>query len=221
MKFRRITGVLLALTIVMAMSVTAFGALVYDAAADLSSGLRGQTDYIGYQDEIVDGSGRIALAGGIDLFYWSDAKGLKISDRTADWNSIDILLEGLDGEYTLVVEFAADDSVTFQIVDADSPYGTHIEASGTEATIEYTFTAVNGKHDAQNRLRMRAAGTDTYYIKSVLLYDADGPEAVGGPAEGAGNAKTGVSDMLVVSGIVLLFAIGAMTVIRRRAVNHN
>ena len=175
MKCRGMASILLAFAIVLAMSVTAFGAVVYDGTEDMKAVWTGDAAYIGYEDKIApNGSGRLCKAGEPNT-SWTDEDGLKVGSLQNSWDAVDFLLGDLNGSYTLVVEFAAADSKNFGIVDADSPYADLATAEGTSVTIEYKFTAENGKSGSQNRFRLNnLTDRSSFFIKSIMLYDDAG-----------------------------------------------
>lgn len=123
-----------------------------------------------------NGAGRIALAGEPYVFIGDDGKKLGISNRVNAWDSIDVTLGGLeDGNYSLEAVFSANEAMDFTIEDADSPWGVLASGNGTEATLTFDFEVKDGKYLEQNRLRLKEATLNNYYVNSIKLFVAEAP----------------------------------------------
>jgi len=167
-----------AVTISFAAASALAATVIYDGTADLQAVPENPgCEFPAYNDDIgVEGAGRIAVAGGPHTF-WDDGRGLGIANRQNGWDSIDVTLGGLDaGDYTMVVGFNATNDVTFTIEDADGPWAAHTDGDGNEAVLVFEFTLDDdsGVWNDQNRMRLKASDLDSFYVKSIVIYEGIG-----------------------------------------------
>jgi LPXTG-motif cell wall-anchored protein len=124
-------------------------------------------------------------AGGNPPTFTAEGSGIKITGRTADWNSVDVsedVFKGAD-TYTIVVGFkAVSGEVDMAIRNTDSPYGVHAQsgmmASGTVKftgpSSAFLGTAIAG---AQRGVRLSTMGTEDYIITSIVVYEGEPPSS--------------------------------------------
>jgi len=158
------------------------GTLVYDGKDDLNKLPDNPgCDFPAYQDEIDgDGAGRFAYAGEPDIFLGIDGRGIGVSGRNNEWDSIDVTVGGLEpGKYILAVVFNASYDVTFNIKEADSPWDSLASEEGQDDTlVTAEIEIVEEGKGANNQNRYRVNLTDdpdlaTYYVKAVGIYQLD------------------------------------------------
>lgn len=156
------------------------GTLIYDGMEDLNKlPTPGDCDYPGDQGNIGPGAGRLAIAGGPTFFIGDDNRGIGVSGRANEWDSIDVTVGGLEiGKYKLVAVFNANEEVTFNIKDADSPWTSHVSIAGTtDTTLEFDFEITEaGKSNDQNRFRLNLTDDPdykNYYVKAIGIYSMD------------------------------------------------
>lgn len=134
-------------------------------------------------------SGWLVQAGNPTKTFVS-GKGLKISDRKNDYDSVDFSLsdckEGVN--YKLEVAFSSSGSDVFQIAEADSPWGSlKTSEKSAKATLTYEFTMTDdGLCGGQNRFRLNAKSLNDYYITSVKLQSVGAAK----PAAKAASSKS-------------------------------
>ena len=151
-----------------------------------------------------------------------DGNGLKLSMRSDDWNSIDVVSRGVltDGVvYTIIVKFTSEVEQTFGLGQTDNPWADHIGVDGKEASATGTDVTITLKSDkiGTQGVRAKTTGTtDNYTIASVQVYEGDPPSG-GGGGGGGGNPKTG--DNFVIFGVlgVLGLAVCGAFVFYRKA----
>ncbi len=156
------------------------GTLVYDGVEDLNGIVNpGDCDYPADQGNIGPGSGRLAIAGGPTFFIGDDNRGIGVSGRANEWDSIDVTVGGLEiGKYKLVAVFNANEELTFNIKDADAPWASHVSVKGTsDTTLEFDFEITEeGKSNDQNRFRLNLTDDPdmkNYYVKAIGIYSMD------------------------------------------------
>jgi hypothetical protein len=206
------------------LSISAFAeTLVYDGADDLNA----MPDnpgaiYPAYNDEVgADGAGRIALAGGPTLFIGDGGRGLGISGRANEWDSIDVLLGDLDiGDYRLDVVFNANEELTFNIKEADGPWDSLGTAKGTsDTTVSINFTIdEKGKCKGQNRFRLNLTDDPdlkNYYVKSIKIYSLGG-DAAEAPAGGGATTAPATGNATVAAIVSVMALAGAAAVLSRK-----
>lgn len=138
-----------------------------------------------------DDSGTLMQAGAPTKSF-VDGKGLKVSSRVNDYDSVDFKLAGLAaGDYTIEVTFTSAGEDNFQIGEADSPWGSLTEAAGSEVTLTHAFTVDGeGKSNGQAKFRLRAVSLNDFTIANIVVYDADGPDAAAPAPEAGGDEGT-------------------------------
>jgi len=98
--------------------------------------------------------------------------GLHLSNRNADWQSVDIKDDWMEAGqlYTIVVEFSSSEPALFRIMNTDSPYST-LSISGepdTHAVLVYTTGIVEGQRGV--RLTTPQGVNIDYTISSIRIY---------------------------------------------------
>jgi len=157
------------------------GTLVYDGLDDLNA-LPDNPGciYPAYQDEVgADGAGRLAAAGGPYFFIGDGGRGVGVSARQNEWDSIDVTLGDLEvGNYILAAVFNANEEVVFNIKDADAPWESLASNAGTgDTTLTVAFEITEpGKSNDQNRFRLNLTDDPdllNYYVKAIGIYKVD------------------------------------------------
>jgi len=147
MKFRKIMAGVLA-------GAVAAGTMIFAASAQ-EVDLRSETKAL-----LDTGGGVYLTKSGSPAYVYIKDKGIKVSNRSADWATIDFKLDAFEvgKTYKLTAEFTSDDATQFGICIPDSPYGTVVTSKKdvTSAKLSYEFTVVagTGKNEGKNAVIM-------------------------------------------------------------------
>ena len=142
-----------------------------------------------YIDEIVaeggTDDGNMAQSG--DVVFSKDGSSLKLSGRSVEWESLDVVAREIltDGTwYTVTVKLRAEAEQTFALQQTDSPYESYIdtngdlvEATGTEVTLTFTSNQI-GRQGVRAKT---IESTGDYWIDSVEVYEWYYPPAPDDP----------------------------------------
>jgi len=167
------------------------GEVVYDAvdsgdfAGFNNNEFTGCTVLAANEEELrAEGSGRLTKAGGAEspyFFVGEGGKGLGISSRQNDYDSVDVLLGELEpGDYTLQVKFSSNDATSFVIQEGDASWAYLVQSDTdvTEATVVFDFTISetgifkDEDGNVQNRLRLVPTTRVNYYVNNIRIYKA-------------------------------------------------
>ncbi|MCL2662498.1 MAG: endo-1,4-beta-xylanase [Oscillospiraceae bacterium] len=121
---------------------------------------------------------RPAYRDGRPVYSVGDDGSLHMSNRNADWQSVDIRDDWMDAgqDYIIIVEFGSDEPALFRIMNTDSPYATLVisEERDTRAELEYVTGITHGQRGV--RLTTPQGANIDYSILSIRIYD-------GGPSD--------------------------------------
>ena len=118
---------------------------------------------------------RPAAAGRRPVYSVGDDGGLHMSNRNADWQSVDIKDDWMEARqvYTIVAEFSSDEPALFRFMNTDSPYATLVISGepDTHAILVY----VTGRTDGQRGVRLTTPqGTHVdYSMISIRIYEGN------------------------------------------------
>lgn len=147
-----------------------------------------------------------------------EGKGLKISGRQDDWNSVDFKTAAFleDGvEYTIVAKFSADAPAIFALKETGG-YKDLVVSSEAKKSDTLTFKFKMADIGSKN-IRFQTNGDkNDYVIESVVVYEGEPKAGSTTKPAASGNAKTGVESYLFIAlGVLALTAVGAVVFTRK------
>ena len=118
---------------------------------------------------------RPAASGGRPVYSVGDDGGIHMSNRSADWQSLDVRDDWMEtGQlYTIVAEFSSDEPALFRFMNTDSPYATLVISGEPDTHAELVY--VTGITEGQRGVRLttpQGVHVD-YSIISLRIYESD------------------------------------------------
>ena len=120
---------------------------------------------------------RPAASGGRPVYSKDPDGGIKMTNRNADWQSVDIRDDWMERgkTYSVIAEFTAPSNTLFRFMNTDSPYAT-LAATGTEATsgtVALDIAIMDGQRGI--RLTTPQSYTGDYTISSIQIFEGELP----------------------------------------------
>lgn len=154
-----------------------------------------------------------------DPLFTKEGSGIKVSERSANWNCVDLraeLFADAGKDYTVVVGFkAVSGDLVFQISNTDGPYAVLAEsAAANSATVTYKGKGSEFQAPQRGaRLHTPDGVVDDFIITSIKVYEGE-PGASNNTS--SGNPKTGVETYIFVAlGALALAGVGAIVFARK------
>ena len=120
---------------------------------------------------------RTASRDGRPVYSKDPDGGIKMGNRNADWQSLDIRDDWMERgkSYSIIVEFASTQNTLFRIMNTDSPYAT-LAVTGQESTsgtLAMNIAIADGQRGV--RLTTPQSSLVDYTVKKILIYEGDLP----------------------------------------------